>query len=804
MRPERFTAQAQEVIEDSQRFVREYQHSQWDVEHVFLALVRQKNGVGGRVLANLSIDATAVEQRVRAALAESPKSDDPSNEFYLTPRVNRLFTAAEDEARRLQQDPIGVEHVLVALTQETTGASAAILREFDITRDRVWAALGEVPTEESQDGVLAKYSLDLTALAKANKLDPVIGRDAETRRVIQILTRRTKNNPVVIGEAGVGKTAVVEGLAQRIAFDDVPDSLKGRRVLSLDLGALVAGSKFRGEFEERLKAVMDEVKAAEGEIVLFIDEIHTVVGAGAAEGAIDASNMLKPALARGELQCVGATTFDEYRKRIERDAALTRRFSPVYLDEPSVDDTIEILKGIKPRYEAHHKVAIDDAALEAAARLSSRYLTERFLPDKAIDLIDEAASKVRIDAQSAPADVCDLELRLTSLKNEEEATHEREDYESSARIKSERIRTEEEYDRMHDAWRSSGKTEARVTAETVAEVIGAWTGITVSRLLERAAEKLLAMEERLHERVIGQQEAIVAVSDALRRARSGLKDPRRPIGSFVFAGPTGVGKTELAKALAEFMFDNEDSIVRLDMSEYKEKHNVSRLIGAPPGYVGYEEGGQLTEAVRRRPFRLILMDEVEKAHPDVFNILLQILEDGRLTDGQGRTVDFKNTIVIMTSNLGTRDFRRPVFGFKTESGSNDAEVEKMRRSVDEAIKREFPPELVNRIDEVIVFDPLSRDEISRIVDLLIAEVERRLEDRRIAIELTQEAKDWLAAEGYDRLYGARPLRRTIQRSIENPLAKRILSGEFPEGTRVVVDAEDGGLSFAAGEEKQAA
>ena len=804
MRPERFTAQAQEVIEDSQRFVREYQHNQWDVEHVFLALVRQKNGVGGRVLANLGVDATAVEQRVRAALAESPKSDDPSNEIYLTPRVDRLFTAAEDEARRLKQDPIGVEHVLVALTQETTGASAAIIREFDITRDKVWAALGEVPTEESQDGVLAKYSLDLTALAKANKLDPVIGRDAETRRVIQILTRRTKNNPVVIGEAGVGKTAVVEGLAQRIAFDDVPDSLKGRRVLSLDLGALVAGSKFRGEFEERLKAVMDEVKAAEGEIVLFIDEIHTVVGAGAAEGAIDASNMLKPALARGELQCVGATTFDEYRKRIERDAALTRRFSPVYLDEPSVDDTIEILKGIKPRYEAHHKVAIDDAALEAAARLSSRYLTERFLPDKAIDLIDEAASKVRIDAQSAPADVCDLELRLTSLKNEEEATHEREDYESSARIKSERIRTEEEYDRMHDAWRSSGKTEARVTAETVAEVIGAWTGITVSRLLEREAEKLLAMEERLHERVIGQQKAIVAVSDALRRARSGLKDPKRPIGSFVFAGPTGVGKTELAKALAEFMFDNEDSIVRLDMSEYKEKHNVSRLIGAPPGYVGYEEGGQLTEAVRRRPFRLILLDEVEKAHPDVFNILLQILEDGRLTDGQGRTVDFKNTIVIMTSNLGTRDFRRPVFGFKTESGSNDAEVEKMRRSVNEAIKREFPLELVNRIDEVIVFDPLSRDEISRIVDLLIAEVERRLEDRRIVIDLSEEAKDWLAAEGYDPVYGARPLRRTIQRSIENPLAKRILSGEFPEGTRVVVDIEDGEPSFTAGEGKQAA
>ena len=804
MRPERFTAQAQEVIEDSQRFVREYSHNQWDVEHVFLALVRQRNGVGEKVLSSLGVDTTEVERRIRAALGESPKVENPGNEIYLTPRVDRLFTGAEDEAKRLKQDPIGVEHVLVALTQETEGATAAILREFGITQDRVWSALGEVPSEDSTSGALAKYSLDLTALAKENKLDPVIGRDAETRRVVQILSRRGKNNPVVIGEAGVGKTAVVEGLAQRIALDDVPDSLKGRRVLSLDLGALVAGSKFRGEFEERLKGVMDEIKEAEGEIVLFIDEIHTVVGAGAAEGSIDASNMLKPALARGDLQCVGATTFDEYRKRIEKDAALTRRFSPVYLEEPSVDDTIEILKGIKPRYEAHHKVEIDDAALEAAARLSSRYVTERFLPDKAIDLIDEAASKVRIDAQSAPSDVRDLELRRTRLKNEEEATYEREDYESSARIKSERIRAEEEYNRMHEAWRSSGKADARVTEQTVADLIGAWTGITVSRLLEREAEKLVTMEERLHERVIGQEEAIVAVSDALRRARSGLKDPKRPIGSFVFAGPTGVGKTELAKALAEFMFDDEDAIVRFDMSEYKEKHNVSRLIGAPPGYVGYDEGGQLTEAVRRRPFRLVLLDEIEKAHSDVFNILLQILEDGRLTDGQGRTVDFKNTIIIMTSNLGTRDFRRPVFGFKTESESNGAEVEKMRRSVDEALKREFPPELVNRIDEVIVFEPLNRDEIRRIVDLLIAEVERRLEDRRIAIELTQEAKDWLAAEGYDPTYGARPLRRAIQRSIENPVANRIISGEFPEGSRIVVDADDGGLSFALDESKQAA
>ena len=804
MRPERFTAQAQEVIEDSQRFVREYSHNQWDVEHVFLALVRQRNGVGEKVLSSLGVDTTEVEQRLRAALAESPKLENPGNEIYLTPRVDRLFTAAEDEARRLKQDPIGVDHVLVALTQETEGATAAILREFGITRDRVWGALGEVPREDSDNGALGKYSIDLTALAKANKLDPVIGRDMETRRVIQILTRRGKNNPVVIGEAGVGKTAVVEGLAQRIAFDDVPDSLKGRRVLSLDLGALVAGSKFRGEFEERLKAVMDEIKKAAGEIVLFIDEIHTVVGAGAAEGAIDASNMLKPALARGELQCVGATTLDEYRKRIEKDAALTRRFSPVYLEEPSVDDTIEILRGIKPRYEAHHKVEIDDAALEAAARLSARYITERFLPDKAIDLIDEAASKVRIDAQSAPSDVRDLETRLTRLKNEEEATHERAEYESSALIKTERIRTEEEYHRLHGAWRGGDKAEARVTAETVAEIIGAWTGITVSRLLEGEAEKLLAMEERLHERVIGQEEAIVAVSDALRRARSGLKDPKRPIGSFVFAGPTGVGKTELAKALAEFMFDNEDAIVRLDMSEYMEKHTVSRLIGAPPGYVGYDEGGQLTEAVRRRPFRLVLLDEVEKAHADVFNVLLQILEDGRLTDSHGRTVDFKNTIVIMTSNLGTGDLRRSGFGFKTENGLSGSEVEKMRRSVEEAIKRAFRPELLNRIDEVIVFDPLSREEIGRIVDLLVAEVERRLEDRRITIEPSQEAKDWLAAEGYDPDYGARPLRRTIQRSIENPLAKRILSGEFPEGARIVVDAEDGGLTFTAGEGKQAA
>ncbi|MBF8299319.1 MAG: clpB, partial [Dehalococcoidia bacterium] len=714
LRPDRFTEQAQGVIGDSQRLVQEYHHSQWDVEHVFLALVRQDKGLAEQVFKQLGVDTKLVQLRLEEALRAAPKVANVTGQIYTTPRIARLLENAEGESKRLNDEFIGSEHLLIAITMEREGDAPRVLKSFGVDQEKVYQALHEVrgshrvtdPNAESHYRALEKYSRDLTQLARAGKLDPVIGRDEEIRRVVQILTRRTKNNPVIIGDAGVGKTAIVEGLAQLIAEDDVPDSLKGRRVLSLDIGALVAGSKFRGEFEERLKAVMDEIRTAQGEIVLFIDEIHTVVGAGAAEGAIDASNMLKPALARGELQCVGATTQDEYRKHIEKDAALARRFQPVYVDEPTVEEAILILRGIRPRYEAHHKVSIDDDALVAAAKLSSRYITDRFLPDKAIDLIDEGASKVRIDAQSAPADVKQIEKELHTLLNEEEAAAQRQDYQKAAQLRTQRLQVEARQQAAKDGWQKEGKVEARVTEATIGELIASWTGIPVSRLMEGEAEKLLHMEERLHERVIGQEEAIVAVSDALRRARSGLKDPKRPIGSFIFLGPTGVGKTELAKALAEYMFDSEESMVRVDMSEYMERHTVSRLIGAPPGYVGYDEGGQLTEAVRRRPFRVILLDEIEKAHPDVFNILLQILEDGRLTDGQGRTVDFRNTVVIMTSNLGTSDVQHQAMGFEGSGGRGGNEREARRASVQEALKKAFRPELLNRIDEIIIFDAL--------------------------------------------------------------------------------------------------
>ncbi|MEE9284686.1 MAG: AAA family ATPase [Dehalococcoidia bacterium] len=807
LKPDRFTEQAQEVISDSQRLTQEYQHSQWDVEHVFLALMRQQGGLTEEIFNRLGVDTTLLVSRLESALANSPHVAQPTTQVYATPRVARLLDNAESESKRFKDEFIGSEHLLIAVTMEREGDAPKVLKDFGIDQERVYRALHEVrgahrvtdPRAESRYRALEKYSRDLTQLAREGKLDPVIGRDAEIRRVIQILTRRTKNNPVVIGDAGVGKTAIVEGLAQRIACDDVPDSLKGRRVLSLDMGALVAGSKFRGEFEERLKAVMDEIKAAQGEIVLFIDEIHTVVGAGGAEGAIDASNLLKPALARGELQCVGATTLDEFRKRIERDAALARRFSPIYMDEPSVEEAIAILRGIRPRYESHHKVVIDDEALIAAARLSSRYITERFLPDKAIDLIDEAASKVRIEAQSAPQEVKDLEEKLQRLSNEEDSASQRGDYERGATLKAERLRIEEQYNQAKDQWLQEAKIETRVTEDTVAELVAAWTGIPVSRLLEGEAEKLLHMEERLHQRIIGQDQAIVAVSDALRRARSGLSDPKRPIGSFVFLGPTGVGKTELARALAEFMFDHEDAMVRLDMSEYMEKHSVSRLIGAPPGYVGYDEGGQLTEAVRRRPFRVILLDEVEKAHPDVFNILLQILEDGRLTDGQGHTVDFRNTVIIMTSNLGTSEFQKHGFGFQATADSGDRDRERLRKSIEDAVKKAFRPELLNRIDEIIIFDPLTREQIKQIVDLLMGEVQRRLEERKVTVELTDAAKEWVVEQGFDPVFGARPLRRAIQRHVENPLAKRILAGEFAKGAHVVVGLDDGALTFTAAE-----
>jgi ATP-dependent Clp protease ATP-binding subunit ClpC len=804
MKPEKFTEQAQEMLAASQEIVRQYRHNQWDVEHILLALLQQESSVPVDILKELGVDIERMRERVEQFLQRAPKIANEGAQIYATPRVASVFQSASNEATRLKDEFLGTEHLLIAIAGEQQGESARILKEFGVDQEKIYRALQDIrggqritdPRAESKYRALEKYSRDLTELARAGKLDPVIGRDEEIRRVMQILTRRTKNNPVIIGEVGVGKTAIAEGLAQKIVAGDVPDSLKGRRVLALDMGALVAGSKFRGEFEERLKAVMDEIRRAQGEIVLFIDELHTVVGAGAAEGAIDASNMLKPALSRGELQALGATTLDEYKKYVEKDRALERRFQPVYIDEPSVEDTIQMLRGLRPRYEAHHKIKIDDPALEAAAKLSQRYVSDRHLPDKAIDLIDEAASKLRIDTESPPQEVKSLEQRIKQLSDEEEAASQRGDYKQSATLKAQRLALEKEYDKAKNKWLKDKKIREVVTEEDIAELISKWTGIPVSRMLEGETEKLIHMEESLHRRVIGQDEAINAVSDAIRRARAGLKDPKRPIGSFIFLGPTGVGKTELARALAEFLFDEEEAMVRLDMSEYMEKHTVSRLIGAPPGYIGYEEGGQLTEAVRRRPYKVILFDEIEKAHPDVFNILLQILEDGRLTDGHGRTVDFKNTVLIMTSNLGSQEFQRGSLGFRHDSQA-ESEHQRLKSDLEGALKKTFRPEFLNRIDEVIVFRPLTEEQIRQIVDLQMKEVEKRLADRKITVVLTDEAKDWLAKTGFDPSFGARPLKRTIQREVENPLSKKILQGEFKEGDEVKVDLSTEGLVFSS-------
>ena len=802
MRQDRFTEQALEVIRGSQEIVRELKQVQWDVEHVFLAIAQMPEGVARDVLQALGVNIPAVVARLRRHLDQSPKLGFESVQISTTPRIVGLLDAANREADRLKDQFVGVEHLLIAVADVRDGEAAAILAEYQISKERIYTALQKIrgsarvdsPTADAQYQALSRYSTDLTALAEQGELDPVIGRAVEVDRLMQVLNRRTKNNPVLIGEAGVGKTAIVEGLAQRVTAGEVPDRLRDKRVLALDMGALIAGSKFRGEFEERLQSVMREVREAGGEIILFLDEIHQLVGAGGAEGAIDASNMMKPALARGELRVIGATTLAEYRK-IEADPALERRFSPVYVDEPSIEEAEEILRGLRVRYEEHHGLKISDEALAAAVRLSARYITERQLPDKAIDLIDEAASRHVIQAEALPEEVRDLKTRLDDASARLDAAAAREDFEEAARIKQEVLQVQDEYRERESTWRSEHGVSDEVSEADIAALVAQMTGIPVDRMLEGEAEKLLQMEEALHGRVVGQDQAIAVLSDAIRRARSGLKDPRRPIGSFIFLGPTGVGKTELAKALAEYLFDDEEALLRLDMSEYQERHTVSRLVGAPPGYVGYDEAGGLTEAVRRRPYQAVLFDEIEKAHPDVFNTLLQILEDGRLTDAHGRTVDFRNTVIILTSNLGTTEKVESI-GFQRTKSEDEREVR--HRNVEEALRRAFRPEFLNRIDEIIIFEALTEAEIAQVADLLLEEVRERLAERSVDFRVTEEAKAALVKEGYDPTFGARPMRRTIQRRIENELARRVLGGEFREGDCVLVDIDgDGAYTFTA-------
>ncbi len=805
MRFDRFTERAQDAAVRAYEILQRYGHNQVDTEHMLLALLEQPGGVIPQLLEKMGVDQDAMREQLDNVLKASPKAaiyGGGAGQVFITPRVKRVVDIANEEANRLKDEYISTEHLFLAILSERRTAVARILTEAGVSKERVLEVIKEVrggqrvtdPQAETRYRTLEKYSRDLTQMALEGKLDPVIGRDDEILRVIQILSRRTKNNPVLIGEAGVGKTAIVEGLAQKIASDDVPEILSNRRVVSLDLGGMIAGSRFRGEFEERLKAAIEEIQRSEGEIILFIDELHQVVGAGAASGALDASNMMKPALARGELNCIGATTLDEYRQYIEKDSALDRRFAPVFVEEPSMEETIEMLRGLRDRYEAHHKITYTDAALVAAAKLSQRYVTDRKLPDKAIDLMDEAASKLRVALYSMPGDLKEMKRELDRLEAAEEEASLARDYEQAAIVKSERLKLEEDYDNARVTWQHENTLDEIVDEHDIAGVIAQWTGIPVSQMMETEADKLLRMEDVLHKSIIGQDQAVIAISDAIRRARSGLKDPRRPIGSFIFLGSSGVGKTQLAKALAQFMFDDEDALVRIDMSEYHEQHTVSRLFGAPPGYVGYEEGGQLTEAIRRRPYRVILFDEIEKAHPEVWNSLLQILEDGRMTDGQGRTVDFRNAVIIMTSNLGTEFARKGgALGFFTD---NDPEMIADHKAIEEALRRTFRPEFLNRIDEIIIFEPLTLAQVEQIVDLQMQEIANRMAEQGLYVAMEEGARHKMAEHGFDPQFGARPLRRTLQRYVESPLSVRLLKGEFRSGDLVEIYLdEDEQISF---------
>jgi len=804
---ERFTERARRVIILAQEEAKRLNHSAVGTEHILLGIIREGEGVASKVLESLNINPERVRAEIESAIGRGERT--PYEEVAFTPRAKKVLELALDEARRLGHNYIGTEHLLLGLIREGEGVAARVLEamgaDLERVRSQVVYLLGEEGTasytkQSSKTPTLDEFGRDLTKLARENKLDPVIGREREIERVIQVLSRRTKNNPALIGEPGVGKTAITEGLAQRIVRGDVPEILRSKRVVQLDLAALVAGTKYRGEFEERMKKVMEEIRKAQGEVILFVDELHTLVGAGAAEGAIDASNILKPSLARGELQCIGATTLDEYRKYVERDAALERRFAPILVSEPSVEQTVEILRGLRDRYEVHHGVKISDDALAAAATLADKYISDRFLPDKAIDLMDEAASKIRLQASFLPQEVRQAMEKAERARREKEEAIKGQDFEKAAGLRDKEKVLRQKLEELESSWKTDkGRDITTVTADDIADIVSSWTGIPVTRLVEEETEKLLKMEDSLHLRIIGQDEAVHAVSRAVRRARAGLKDARRPIGSFIFLGPTGVGKTELTLALAEFLFGDEQAVVRIDMSEYTERHTVSRLVGAPPGYVGYEEGGQLTEQVRRRPYSVVLLDEIEKAHPEIFNVLLQILEDGRLTDAQGRTVDFKNCVVIMTSNVGAPQIQREsVLGFRgtgTEQEDADRSYERMKTHVMEELRRTFRPEFLNRVDEIIVFKPLTLDQIRAIVDILIQRVRREIRGQGMELVMTAAARDALAREGYDPQYGARPLRRAIQRMVEDPLSDDMLRGKFSAGDEIMLDARDGQVVF---------